>query len=341
MTILKILATWALIIGFEFQLKAQSPGDLILNDPPLRECHASTIIEISMGEFLIAFFGGKYEGSQDVKIWAVRGSTGHWGKPEIVADGAISPDSSLPCWNPVLYKMPDGQILLFYKVGKNPREWFGMSKSSNDGGRTWSEPGRLPNGILGPIRSKPVMNSAGLLLCPSSVETTARWWVTMEIFDPVKNLWSIQDIDRNSPFDVIQPTILELGDNRFRILCRSKQNKVVTSLSEDSGLSWGTLETIPLINPNAGIDAIHHSNGKYYLVYNPAVAGREWFHGRNQLSLAVSDDCIHWKDIMVLENHPSGEYSYPAIIEGSDGKLHITYTYARSNICYRIAEPML
>jgi alpha-L-fucosidase len=313
---------------------AQFSGELILKDPPFKQCHASTIVEISDHKYLIAFFGGSYEGCNDVKIWGVTGSAGNWSEPVEWADGRIDPDSSLPCWNPVLTQMPGGEILLFYKVGKNPKEWFGMSKVSFDEGRSWSEPARLPDGILGPIRNKPLMNREGLLLCPSSVETNSRWWVTMEILDPSTGQWSHREIDPTTPFEVIQPAILETGNRQYRLLCRSKQNKIVTSVSEDSGITWSRLETIPLMNPNSGIDAIGKPGGLYYLVYNPAQAGKEWWEGRNQLNLAESDDAIHWKEIRVLEKHPSGEYSYPAMIYGSDGKLHITYTYDRTNFKY-------
>jgi predicted neuraminidase len=34
-----------------------------------------------------------------------------------------------------------------------------------------------------------------------------------------------------------------------------------------------------------------------------------------------------------LENQP-GEYSYPAIIQGRDGDLHITYTWNRQRMRY-------
>jgi len=323
-----------LVVIISLPLRAQTSGELILRNPPFKQCHASTLLEISPGDYLIAFFGGSYEGCNDVKIWGVRGCPGKWSDPVVLADGQISSDSTLPCWNPVLFRMPDGQITLFYKVGKNPREWFGMSKTSADEGKSWSEPSMLPDGILGPVRSKPLLNGDGLLLCPSSVETKEKWWVTMEILDPVTGHWSIRDIDRNSPFDVIQPTILQVGPAEYRILCRSKQNKVITSLSDDSGKSWSKLEAIPLMNPNSGIDATGDPGGKYFLVYNPAVAGKDWSDGRNKLSLAWSDDAVHWHDLSVLEHHPEGEYSYPAIIRGSDGKLHITYTYNRTNIKY-------
>ena len=45
-----------------------------------------------------------------------------------------------------------------------------MATTSADGGRTWSAPQRLPDGILGPIKNKPVQLANGDLLAGSSTE---------------------------------------------------------------------------------------------------------------------------------------------------------------------------
>jgi len=63
------------------------------------------------------------------------------------------------------------------------------------------------------------------------------------------------------------------------------------------------------------------------MVYNHTTSGR------TPLNLAVSADGEHWTKFHDLETEP-GEYSYPAMIEGSDGSLHITYTWKRQRIKY-------
>ena len=40
--------------------------------------------------------------------------------------------------------------------------------TSTDDGKTWSKPQRLPDGILGPIKNKPVQLEDGGILCGSS-----------------------------------------------------------------------------------------------------------------------------------------------------------------------------
>jgi predicted neuraminidase len=80
----------------------------------------------------------------DVSIYASRYSHGTWSKPIELANGIQSSDVRYPCWNPVLFQVPQGDLLLFYKVGPDPVHWWGMIRRSKDEGRTWSEPEKLP-----------------------------------------------------------------------------------------------------------------------------------------------------------------------------------------------------
>jgi len=306
----------------------------ILSNPPFQQCHASTLVELGNGRILVAFFGGTHEGSLDVRIWGVYETPGGWSEPVCLADGKISESEIYPCWNPVLFRSKSGLVYLFYKVGRNPREWFGMMKVSSDEGKTWGEPVCLPEGFLGPVKNKPVELPENKLLCPSSVETDSRWSVHMELFDMSTGTWKMIPVEGGTSFEVIQPTILKHSTKRYQILCRSKQNVVVSSLSDDSGQTWQPLTPLPLPNPNSGIDGITLSGGTFLLVYNPLQMGPDWYNGRNKLSLASSADGIHWKEILVLEDRKEGEFSYPAIIQSSDDRVHICYTDKRTNIRY-------
>jgi hypothetical protein len=50
------------------------------------------------------------------------------------------------------------------------------------------------------------------------------------------------------------------------------------------------------------------------------------------LTLEVSDGSPAWKSAAVLEDEPTGQYSYPAVIQSSDGLIHVVYTWKRLKI---------
>ena len=71
----------------------------------------------------------------------------------------------------MLWQAPgDGLTYLFFKVGPDPQTWWGEVMVSYDDGRSFRDRRRLPEGIDGPVRGKPLLMPDGTLLCPSSTE---------------------------------------------------------------------------------------------------------------------------------------------------------------------------
>lgn len=303
---------------------------------PFASAHASTIVETGEG-LLAAWFGGSDEGRPDVSIWTARHDGAHWLEPKLVADGRQPDGSRHPCWNPVLFQPSRGPLLLFYRVGPSPRAWWSLLRRSTDGGRTWSDPVRLPGGVLGPIRAKPVELPDGTLVAGSSTEH-AGWVVHMERAPLGGDLGAAASWSRTSSlndpasFEAIQPTILVHSPTRLQVLCRSRQRVVTEAWSEDGGRTWGAMTATPLPNPSAGIDAVRLADGRFLLVYNPTPSGR------SRLDLAVSDDGRSWRSAATLEDGP-GEYSYPAAIQARDGRVHVTYTFRRERIKHVVVDP--
>lgn len=295
-------------------------------------CHASTIVETNSG-FLSAWFGGTEERAPDVCIYLASFENGKWEKPVKVADG-IQDGKQYPCWNPVLFRKDNGEIVLFYKVGPNPREWWGLYKISDDNGKTWSEVHTIPDSLLGPIKDKPVRLSDGTILCPSSIETPKKWDIHLESTD--QNLKNWREIEiANNGLNSIQPTLLFYPEGKMQLLCRSQNKQINEAWSNDGGKSWSALEAGSLPNNNSGIDAVTLSDGRQLLVFNPVTKGR------NILGVAVSKDGKDWEAATLLENDPDpeAEYSYPAIIQAKDGLVHITYTWNRKLIKHVVINP--
>lgn len=309
-------------------------SEFIVSNPPFEACHASTLAELPGNRLMAAWFGGSYEGCNDVAIWASVCTEGSWSGPVKIADGVVNDSVRYACWNPVLFRTTEGWLFLFYKVGKSPREWWGMVRRSHDDGLTWSTPERLPDGFLGPIKNKPIWSESGRILCPSSTESSdqLQWRVHLEITNNELSEWEKVAVDSSSRFGVIQPALLQHPGGKIQMLCRTRQNCIVQSWSGDEGRHWSELTTTGIINPNSGIDAVTLTDSLFVLVYNPAGQGKEWSDGRNVLSVALSNDGKTWKEALKLENENKGEFSYPAVIVTSDGLVHITYTWNRKNI---------
>lgn len=335
--------------------KPKFPGivseEFVFTKAPFKECHASTICSTSRG-LVAAWFGGTKEGKKDVGIWVSYHDGLKWNGPAKVADGlqyAAMGDSTNtnlhPCWNPVLYQTPgDGPTLLFFKVGPNPREWWGEVMISYDRGRTFRDRQRLPEGIDGPVRCKPILLSDGeTLLCGSSTEYDG-WRLHFEStrlssglpVGPWKRTGPTSDA---SVFNAIQPTFMQHSDGKLQVLCRTKEGVIATSSSTDEGQTWTKLKATDLPNPNSGIEVVSMTDGRHLLIYNHLGSGKSGWGRRGMLNLAISDDGNNWSAVGVLEQEAKAEFSYPAIIQTDDGLVHMTYTWKRQRVKHVVLDP--
>jgi predicted neuraminidase len=339
--------------------QAASPAvartEFIYDTGPYPQVHASTLVETTSGQLLAAWFGGTEEGHDDVAIWVSRYDGKAWSAGVKVADGVQDASKRHPTWNPVLFQPRTGPLLLFYKVGPSPREWWGMVLSSTDDGRTWSAPRRLPDGILGPIKNKPVQLADGTIVSGSSTESVDAdaWRVHVEISRDLGATWQKVAID-NGGFNAIQPGILQHADGRLQLLCRSKEMHVPTTSSTDGGRTWTPLAASGLFAVNTGGDALTLKDGRHLLVYNyresvgsrPAnyptdtLPGLTGVRARWPLVVSASRDGKAWTRAVTLDEQPIRHgYAYPAIIQTRDGKVHVTYTFDRRKIKHVVLDP--
>lgn len=297
----------------------------IYQSAPFPSCHASTLVETPEG-IRAAWFGGTYEKHPDVSIYTSLLQNGQWSTPTLVADGVENQTFRNPTWNPVLHQKEDGTLVLFYKEGPNPREWWGLYKTSVDGGKTWSKEIQIPPGFLGPVKNKAVVLSDGRLLHPSSFEVNGIWNSHVEFTDQELQNW--EKVAIQGPFSAIQPTVLFHPGGKLQLLFRTREGEIATSWSEDGGKSWSTMTGTGIVHNNSGIDAVTLKNGYHILLCNPLSKGR------NKISLFGSSDGITWEELVVLEQAEQGEFSYPAIIQANDGTVHLTYTHHRTKVKY-------
>jgi predicted neuraminidase len=329
-----------LIAGVSSAPQTLSPivrAEFLFESAPFPSVHASTIVETKSG-LVAAWFGGTRESAPDVGIWVSRHVKGAWSAPVEVATGVQADGTRRPCWNPVLFGHEDGALTLFYKVGPNPRQWWGMARTSRDDGATWSEGVRLPDGILGPIKNKPVRLADGTIVSPASTESTdspSLWRVHFERSTDRGRTWTIvrpAATPGTPELHAIQPSILVHRGGRLQAIGRTRSQRIFETWSDDGGRTWSAVGLTTLPNPSAGTDAVTLRDGRHLVVYNHTPKGR------TPLNVAISSDGKAWDAALVLEREP-GEYSYPAVIQTADGMVHITYTWKRERVKHVVVDP--
>lgn len=312
--------------------------EFLYDKAPFPSCHSATIAETPTG-LVASFFGGTKERNPDVEIYISRFVDGKWLAPVSAANG-IQPDGKrLPTWNPVLYQVPGGDLLLFYKIGPKPSEWWGMMRTSKDGGKSWSDAIKLPDGYIGPVKNKPVLLSNGNLFAPSSKEGDG-WKIHFEVTKDNGKTWrTIGPLPENG-IKAIQPSILQHGNGKLQILARTANRAIVESWSEDNGETWSALSKTSLPNNNSGTDAVTMKDGRHVLVYNHVLPPGDLAKGpRTPLNVSISKDGKEWSAALILEDSPISQYSYPAVIQTADGMLHFIYTWRREKIKHVVVDP--
>jgi len=157
--------------------------------------------------------------------------------------------------------------------------------------------------------------------------------VHFELSNDLGKTWTVVGPVEGGRFTAIQPTILTHPRERLQALCRSRQGVIVETWSKDGGRTWTPLAETSLPNPNAGIDGVTLRDGRHLLVYNHTT------RGRNILCVALARDGKTWRTTLSLEKRSGGEFSYPAVIQTSDGLVHVTYTYLRRSIKHVVLDP--
>ncbi len=312
---------------------------------PTPNCHASTVLPLPDGTVICAWFGGTKEGKTDVDIWYSRRDENGWSKPM-----SICYNKHIPHWNPVLFLRENGEIILFFKVGKEIYSWRTFAAISSDGGKTFGKPFELVagdrSGGRGPAKNKCLRLSDGRVLAPASSEIRGWNCFIDTSFDDGLSWTKGQKIktERTAPIlnrlnkytsnliPMIQPTLWESENGKVHMLTRTAVGKAYRSDSEDYGESWCQAYPTVLPNNNSGLDVVKVPGGELYLISNPV--SENWGE-RSPLTIQKScDNGVSWETVITLEEEKKdSEFSYPAMVY-MDGALYITYTYERLNVAF-------
>ena len=124
----------------------------------------------------------------------------------------------------------------------------------------------------------------------------------------------------------IQPAIAQTKSGELVAYMRDNggaPKRLHISRSADNGKTWSYVTDTDRPNPGAGADIVTLKNGHWVLIYN------DQENGRNKLAVALSEDegkTWGWKKL--IEDGPTTlSAHYPAIVQGKDGLLQISYSY--------------
>lgn len=316
--------------------------------PGYEWAHGSTIAERENGELICAWFSSELYGSRSqVILYARKLPDGvEWQDVRPVA-GIDDPRSY---GNAALFVEPRVQggdagqgtrrVWLFFVRNERVGERIeGRARGldcvtyycwSDDGGWTWSDARILRDQESFLIKNKPLRLSTGRLAVPAYSDKDNN--SVLCLYDEERDAWRYS-APVPTPDDgplVIQPAMVEWPDGELQMYFRTDSGRVWRSRSWDGGLNWDTAEPTPLLNPGSGLDAVVLSDGRLALVHNPTERGQ----GRTPLVLRVSIDRGTTWDREVTLQQGEREHSYPAVIQGSDGIIHVTFSYLRKWICH-------
>jgi predicted neuraminidase len=203
---------------------------------------------------------------------------------------------------------------------------------STDAGQTWMKPSRLQTSPFANIstltHAAPVPladGGLGLPLHHPFISQHGEWLrlsPTGQILDKVR-----LPLDTRTQ----QPAVVALDAQRALALLRDAgpaPGKIQVAHTHNGGLSWQAGEPLALPNPNSAIALIRLRSGRLLLAGNPEI-------GREALLLWVSTDAGQtWQASRTVEAAADGgaEFSDPALLQGSDGRIHLLYTWRRQHI---------
>lgn len=317
-------------------------------------CHASTVLALSDGTVLCAYFAGTREKNPDVGIWLSRRVDGVWEEPRCIAKSELTAH-----WNPVLFEC-DGGVRICYKVGREIPIWRTRTRVSYDSGKTWREETEYPAPLCdcGPVRSKPLKLKDGTLIAPNSTETETDWYPRLDVSKDGGKSWEKLceiPINKERPEQcgyfkgkgAIQPALWQ-SESGLHAFLRTTEGEIYRTDSLD-GKNWCEAYPTGMPNNNSGLETAQDGNA-LYLVCNPV--GANWGARFPLVILRSDDDGKSFRTVKELEGmrdadfiekvvkageengyHVKVEYSYPAAMV-RDGKLYVSYTYHRRSIAF-------
>ncbi len=305
--------------------------------------HAPSVVQLSDGRLLAAWFSGPFEASVHQLILGAYSSDGGrtWGKAEVLHDAPRRSD-----FDPA-FIVDDGRTWLFFTVGRwdrypfvglRPveREEVGTASFklfgcwTDDSARTWSKPMRISQEVAWGSRSNGIRLSTGELLLPVYRFTDLAAGVVRS--DDDGRTWKrFAEILPPGKVGAAEPSVAQLPSGELLMVVRSRGGVLWTTVSKDRGTTWSDPTNTGLVAAASSHSLMSTRDGRVVLTHNPCKPPR-----RTPLTLRVSSDQgATWGTPLSLATvkHPvegeavwSRSVCYPSAAELSDGTVLVVWT---------------
>ena len=270
-----------------------------------------------------------------------------WGESEFVYDLGRGPGFTGPgpCatdreGNPhafgLLYRWGLGEPM----EGKVVDMWH---HSSEDGGKTWSEPQWIDHGYeyIGSLNEVTVLGS-GRMLVPFSYlsnRKTGLFVSTVILSDDNGLTWrnARNDLEldtggRHAESGAAEPVTVELPDGRVWMLIRTQAGRLFESYSEDGGESWSQPSASIFRSSNSPAYLLRLRDGRVMMCWNNSIQD---FHScvsysRQSLVAAIQGLDGKWRGYREIGHLRPGDYpgcslTYPLMAELPDGNVLVQH----------------
>ncbi|RTL53495.1 MAG: hypothetical protein EKK46_08945 [Rhodocyclaceae bacterium] len=327
-------------------LPAHKPGQLERLDipNPTASAHSASLVNLGPGRVGAVWFAGSREGATDVSIYLSVFSGRDWSEPQaVMTRQKVEQDTQRlvrKLGNPVLWNDGNGTLHLWF-VSVSYGGWAGSALNhvtSKDGGLHWGKVQRLVTSPFWNIstlaRSAPLPLADGGLALPVYHEFIAKHpeWLRLDSRGQAADKGRVPGAARS-----LQPAVVAADSQQALMLLRdaSPTHRIRLARSVDGGAHWTPPIATELPNPDAGIALLRLADGRLLLAYNPQDSDR------TQLALSLSaDEGQSWSPPHVIENGSGqDEFSYPALLQDEEGRIHLAYTWKRERIAHLSFHP--
>ncbi len=310
--------------------------------------HNVSVVDLGDGRLRAFWYGGSREGAGDVTIRSAVFSIKDrkWrGATDVI--GRIQTQNVLRRFvkklgNMVVLRDPASARLWLFYVSVSVGGWSGSSINmviSDDAGQSWSKPVRLISSpvlnVSTLVKGPPFFYADGTIGLPVYHEFAGKFAELLRVNRQGQVILKTR-ISRGRVS--LQPVVLPRDANHaiaFMRFSGKRPRRILSSTTKDGGIRWSRPVKTSLRNPNAAVASIRLTDRSLLMVFNNTEKGRY------DLSLAHSgDEGKSWKILhqfenasrMSLEKRNKQRFSYPWLLQASNGDYHLFYTWHNRNI---------